>query len=155
VAPVTDVHTHYVPRGWPALPGTGPRPALRVDGPATATIMLGERPFRTITDAAWNADVRLAHMDAHGVHRQVLSPTPVFFSYGQPAGAAIVDATSHNAMSLGLGDKIGALAAGQEADIIAVDGDPLKDITALRRVVFVMRGGRVYKNVAPGSSPQR
>ena len=52
-------------------------------------------------------------------------------------------------MSLGLGDKIGALAAGQEADIIAVDGDPLKDITALRRVVFVMRGGRVYKNVAP------
>ena len=67
---------------------------------------------------------------------------------GQPAGDAIVDATSHNAMSLGLGDRIGALAAGLDADLIAVDGDPLKDVTALRRVVFVMKGGVVYKNVA-------
>ena len=60
---------------------------------------------------------------------------------GQPAVDAIVDATSLNAESLGLGDRIGALAAGLEADLIAVDGDPLKDITALRRVVFVMKGG--------------
>jgi len=102
VAPVTDVHTHYVPRGWPALPGTGPRPALRVDGPATATIMLGERPFRTITDAAWNADVRLAHMDAHGVHRQVLSPTPVFFSYEQEADAGARTAEIFNDLALGI-----------------------------------------------------
>ena len=72
----------------------------------------------------------------------------------QPA-AAIVDATSHNAASLGLGDKIGVLAPGFEADIIAVDGDPLKDITALRRVMFVMKGGKVYKNVAASSLPQR
>ena len=74
---------------------------------------------------------------------------------GQPVGAAITDATSHNAMSLGLGDKIGALAPGLEADIIAVDGDPLKDITALRRVVFVMRGGKMYKNIARTSSQQQ
>src|SRR4029077_9360425 len=67
---------------------------------------------------------------------------------GQPAGDAIVDATSHNAAALGLGDRIGALAAGLDADLIAVDGDPLKDVTALRRVVFVMKGGVVYKNVA-------
>ena len=67
---------------------------------------------------------------------------------GQPAGDAIVDATSHNAMSLGLGERIGALAAGLDADLIAVDGDPLKDVTALRRVVFVMKNGVVYKNVA-------
>jgi imidazolonepropionase-like amidohydrolase len=67
---------------------------------------------------------------------------------GQPARDALVDATSHNAMSLGLVGRIGALAPGLDADIIAVDGDPLKDITALRRVVFVMRRGTVYKNVA-------
>ena len=74
---------------------------------------------------------------------------------GQPAGDAIVDATSHNAMSLGLADKIGALAPGFEADIIAVDGDPLKDVTALRRVVFVMKGGRVYKNISMRTPQQR
>ena len=67
---------------------------------------------------------------------------------GQPARDALVDATSHNAMSLGLAGRVGALAPGLDADLIAVDGDPLEDITALRRVVFVMRGGTVYKNVA-------
>ena len=65
---------------------------------------------------------------------------------GQPAAAAILSATSVAAESLNLGDKIGALAPGMEADLIAVDGDPLRDITALGRVVFVMRGGKVYKN---------
>jgi imidazolonepropionase-like amidohydrolase len=42
--------------------------------------------------------------------------------------------------------EIGAIAPGMQADIIAVDGDPIKDITAVRRVVFVMKGGRVYRN---------
>jgi imidazolonepropionase-like amidohydrolase len=67
---------------------------------------------------------------------------------GQPAMDAIVAATSLNASALGLGTRIGALAPGLDADLIAVDGDPLTDITALQRVVFVMKGGKVYKNVA-------
>jgi imidazolonepropionase-like amidohydrolase len=65
-------------------------------------------------------------------------------SGGQPAMAAIVGATSLNAESLGMTDRIGAIAPGMEADLIAVDGDPLRDITALRRVVFVMKAGRVF-----------
>jgi imidazolonepropionase-like amidohydrolase len=65
---------------------------------------------------------------------------------GQPAMEAIVDATSVSAASLALGDKIGTLATGFEADLIAIDGDPLKDITAVRRVVFVMKGGKVLVN---------
>jgi imidazolonepropionase-like amidohydrolase len=68
---------------------------------------------------------------------------------GQRAADALAGATSLNAQSIELGDRIGSIAAGMDADLIAVDGDPLKDITALRRVAFVMKGGRIYKNVAP------
>jgi imidazolonepropionase-like amidohydrolase len=51
-----------------------------------------------------------------------------------------------SAESLHLGEKIGALAPGMEADIIATDGDPTADITAVRRVSFVMKGGKVFRN---------
>ena len=64
---------------------------------------------------------------------------------GQEPMAAITSATSLAAESLGLGDRIGTVAPGYEADLIAVAGDPLADIGALERVVFVMRGGRVVK----------
>jgi imidazolonepropionase-like amidohydrolase len=68
---------------------------------------------------------------------------------GEDPMHALISATSLNAEALGLGDKIGALAVGMEADIIALDGDPLTDITAVRRVAFVMKGGQVYRE--PGS----
>ena len=59
--------------------------------------------------------------------------------------AAIVSATSLAAESLNLGKTLGRLAPGYQADIIAVDGDPTKDITALTRVTFVMKDGKIYK----------
>lgn len=67
--------------------------------------------------------------------------------------AAMMSANSIGAEAMGMGDKIGSIAVGLEADIIALDGDPLKDITAVRRVVFVMKGGVVYKNVAHTAIP--
>jgi imidazolonepropionase-like amidohydrolase len=70
---------------------------------------------------------------------------------GQDPMAAIMSATSVSAASLGLKDKVGAIAPGMDADIIAMDGDPLHDVTAVRRVVFVMKGGKVYENLAPGA----
>jgi len=62
--------------------------------------------------------------------------------------AALVSANSLGAEALGLADQIGSIAPGLQADIIALNGDPLKYITAVRRVVFVMKGGTVYKNTA-------
>jgi len=56
-----------------------------------------------------------------------------------------VSANSLGAQAIGLGDKIGAIAVGMDADIIAIDGNPLDDITAVRRVVFVMKDGKVYR----------
>lgn len=65
---------------------------------------------------------------------------------GQKPMDAIVSATSLNAEALGLKDQIGTIAPEMEADLIAVAGDPTKDITALRNVKFVMKSGRVVKN---------
>jgi hypothetical protein len=64
---------------------------------------------------------------------------------GQTPMAALVSAHSLAAEALGMADRLGALAPGYEADVIALDGDPLTDLSAVRRVVFVMRGGVVYK----------
>jgi imidazolonepropionase-like amidohydrolase len=58
----------------------------------------------------------------------------------------LVSANSLGAEALGMTTQIGSIAPGMEADIIALAGDPLKDITAVRRVAFVMKGGVVYKN---------
>ena len=62
--------------------------------------------------------------------------------------AALISGTSMAAASLGMGDQIGSIAPAMQADLVALDGNPLDDITAVRRVVFVMKGGRVYKNIA-------
>jgi imidazolonepropionase-like amidohydrolase len=59
---------------------------------------------------------------------------------------ALIGATSLSAESLGLGKEIGTLAPGFEADLVATDGNPMLDITAVRRVAFVMKGGKVYRN---------
>lgn len=63
---------------------------------------------------------------------------------GQSAMDAITSATSATARALGLGERAGVLAPGFDADIVAVADDPSKDITALRRVRFVMRAGVVF-----------
>ena len=68
----------------------------------------------------------------------------------QPAMDAIASATSLAAESLHMQDTIGSIREGLEADLVAVEGNPLEDITVVRRVVFVMKGGKVYKNVAAG-----
>jgi imidazolonepropionase-like amidohydrolase len=65
---------------------------------------------------------------------------------GQDPMDAMVAAQSRAAESLKLEREIGTIAPGMLADIIALDGDPLKEITAVRRVVFVMKAGRVYRN---------
>ncbi len=70
---------------------------------------------------------------------------------GQRPMDALVGATSLAAQAIGMGDRLGNIAPGFAADIIALDGDPLADITAVRRVVFVMKGGRVFKNVDAGA----
>ena len=69
-----------------------------------------------------------------------------YVQYGMTPMQAIRAGTSVPAELLGWGDKVGTIEAGKWADIVAVSGDPLKDITELQRVVFVMKGGAVQKS---------
>jgi imidazolonepropionase-like amidohydrolase len=73
----------------------------------------------------------------------------------QPFMDALVSATSRAAEALGMQDRIGSIAAGFEADLVAVDGDPRQDVTAVRRVVFVMKGGKIYRNAVRGARSAR
>jgi imidazolonepropionase-like amidohydrolase len=70
---------------------------------------------------------------------------------GQDPMAAIEGATSIAAQALRLQATIGSIAPGLDADIVALEGNPLEDITAVRRVLFVMKGGKVLENLARGA----
>ena len=72
---------------------------------------------------------------------------------GQDPMAAMISAQSLGAEALGMQKQIGTIAAGMQADIIALDGDPREDITSVRRVVFVMKDGSVYKNEVAKPTP--
>ncbi len=65
---------------------------------------------------------------------------------GMTPARAIQSGTMVNAEVLGWQDQIGSIDKGKYADLIAVSGDPLADITELQRVKFVMKGGKVIKN---------
>jgi imidazolonepropionase-like amidohydrolase len=80
-----------------------------------------------------------------GAHGQNAREIIARVAAGQRPMDAIVGATSLAAESLGLGDRIGAIAPGFEADLMAVSGDPTTTIDALKSVRFVMKGGRVYR----------
>jgi len=71
---------------------------------------------------------------------------------GQDPMQAIIGATSLAAQSMGLDQQIGAIAPGLQADLVAVEGNPLQDITVLRRVSFVIKGGTIYKATPPSPS---
>ncbi len=123
--------------------------------PSVATATPGSGALEFFQAAARTPGVRIvystdANAGSHG------SNTDELVAYvedgGQDPMDAVVSATSLAAESLGMEDEIGAIATGFEADIIALDGDPLSDPAALGRVVFVMRGGRVHRNDPPRAS---
>jgi imidazolonepropionase-like amidohydrolase len=93
------------------------------------------------TDAVAGADGRNAEEFIDRIH------------CGVAPMSAMISAQSLGAEAMGMGDEIGSLAPGMQADIIAIDGDPTKDIAAVRKVAFVMKGGVVYKNVAKDAIP--
>jgi len=96
---------------------------------------------------AYKAGVKIAFGTDSGVsnHGENAREFGYMVDAGMPAIEAILSATRAGADLIGAPDKIGSLQAGRYADIIAVAGNPTTDITELRRVTFVMKGGKVFK----------
>ncbi len=97
--------------------------------------------------AAYQAGVTIAFGTDCGVcpHGDNAREFQYMVEGGMPAMAAIRSATVTTAELLGIGDEVGTLEPGKQADLIAVRGDPLADITELQRVIFVMKRGQVHK----------
>ena len=79
---------------------------------------------------------------AHGDNVRELE---LMVEWGMTPAAALVAATSGNATYFRQAERIGRIKTGLFADLIAVTGDPATDVTALRRVKFVMKNGNIYK----------
>jgi imidazolonepropionase-like amidohydrolase len=94
------------------------------------------------------AGVRIAFGTDAGVskHGRNADEFELMVAHGMTPATAIQAATVNAADLLGLSDQVGTLEAGKRADLIAVDGDPLTDVTVLKDVDFVMRGGQVFKS---------
>jgi imidazolonepropionase-like amidohydrolase len=97
---------------------------------------------------ALDAGVKIAFGTDAGGFPWTVNPAqefPLMVKYGMTPAQAIRSATITAAELLGMQDKVGTIEAGKYADIVAAPGDPLRDVTGLEKVNFVMKGGVVYK----------
>ena len=93
------------------------------------------------------AGVKIAYGNDSGVYPHALSAKqlPYMVRYGMTPMAAIQSATTVAAELMGWGDRVGSIAPGKYADIIAVEGDAMADLASFSKVAFVMKGGTIYK----------
>jgi imidazolonepropionase-like amidohydrolase len=98
-------------------------------------------------EKAWKAGVKMAFGTDGGVypHGWNAKQFVTMVKYGMTPMEAIRTATVSSADLMGLGDKVGRIAPGYYADIVAVSGDPIADVSVLQKVDFVMKGGVVWK----------
>jgi aminocarboxymuconate-semialdehyde decarboxylase len=123
---IIDVHSHFFPESWPDLSarfGTPDWPWIRHTGHDEATVMLGDQEFRCIRRACWDPSARLEELDRARVELQVVSATPVLFSYNRRAEHALEVARYFN-------DAVLEFCAGANGRLRSLCQVPLQDIDA-------------------------
>jgi aminocarboxymuconate-semialdehyde decarboxylase len=98
-----DIHAHFFPESWPDFSanfGTSDWPWLKHLGGGEAMVMVGDREFRRIPQVCWDPIARLEELERQGVDVQVISATPVLFSYHRPAEQALEVARFFNDAAL-------------------------------------------------------
>ncbi len=134
-----DLHSHFFPREWEDLAQRfgGEWPWMKHLGDGKAMVMMGDREFRPVYSACWDADKRLEEMDRDGVDLQVMCATPLLFSYARPADQALYCAQLFNDAGL----ELAAQGKGRLKTLCQV---PLQDTdAACRELTRAMRSGHL------------
>jgi len=137
---IVDMHTHFLPKNWPDLAekfGTPDWPWMKHTAIGKAMVMLGDKEFRPVYQACWDAQTRIEEMDRDNIDIQIMSATPVLFAYARPAQQAYECAQIFNDLALNI-------CAHNPARLKALAQVPLQDIDAsCREVSRAVKNGHV------------
>lgn len=143
-----DVHCHVVPSRFP-LPASGASmrgwPSMIAAGDCHATVVIDEKPYRTVSDACWVAERRLEEMDRSGIEIQALSPMPELFGYW-------IDATLAKDLVRHVNDVIAALVAEGKGRFVGLGGLPMQDIDLAIAELHRIVGELGFRGVEIGSN---
>jgi aminocarboxymuconate-semialdehyde decarboxylase len=134
-----DMHTHFFPREWEDLGKRfgGEWPWMKHLGEGRAMVMMGEREFRPVYSACWDAGKRLEEMERDGVDLQVMCATPVLFAYARPTAQALYCAQLFNDAGL----ELAAQGRGRLKTLCQV---PLQDTdAACKELTRAMKAGHL------------
>ena len=144
-----DVHCHVVPSSFPGAPGgetLAGWPSMTPIENCHATVVINDKPYRTVSDACWLTERRIEEMDRAGIAVQALSPMPELFGYWIDAAAAAILIRHVN-------DVIAGMVSEGAGRFVGLGGLPLQDIdlaiAELHRVVSELgfRGVEIGSNI--------
>lgn len=122
---------------------SGEKAELEFTGGVSSRVLLMEKSFKK----ALAAGVKIGYgSGGDGNNVNALEHIVIFVKWGMTPAQSLQTATSTAAEVLGWQDRVGSVEKGKFADLIAVSGDPLADITEIQRIKFVMKGGQVVRN---------
>jgi imidazolonepropionase-like amidohydrolase len=120
----------------------------RLTGGKTSRLAMGELTFRKLLAAGVPSPFGSGAVPERYPHGKQANQFAYFVKWGMMPAQALQTAflTAANVLNYGWSDRVGSLEKGKYADVIAVSGDPLSDVTEMERVKFVMKGGQIVRN---------